>query len=220
MDTDEDTDEEQEDTPLVASDEQARRDARLRHEQTVWSDDPLSNVTLVLLLLLALGGGILTGFYGFDGLARFVSHVRCATPSSSARTAAVPAQAAAATVKPADSPVGHEWLGGAVGGSEGAGHDERWGTAQQQPRNGSLLVLGILSGSRNFEQRDWLRRSTVKVPLLAAPQHGSCVSSGRAWRLWAALYSQGEAQTLGAQRLPRGLERAASEVADSTTSDL
>ena len=162
MDTDEDTDEEQEDTPLVASDGQARREARLRHEPTVWSDDPLSNVTLVLLLLLALGGGILTGFYGLDGLMRLVSHMRCATPSSPARMVAVPARAVAATVKSADSPVGHEWFGGAVGGSEGAGHDERWGTAQQEPRNGTLLVLGILSGSRNFEERDWLRRGFWK----------------------------------------------------------
>ena len=162
MHTDEDTDEEQEDTPLVASDGQARREARLRHEPTVWSDDPLSNVTLVLLLLLALGGGILTGFYGFDGLVRLVSHMRCATPSSPARMAAVPARAVAATVKPADSPVGHEWFGGAVGGSEGAGHDERWGMGQQEPRNGTLLVLGILSGSRNFEERDWLRRGFWK----------------------------------------------------------
>ena len=162
MDTDEDTDEEQEDAPLVASDEQARREARLRHEPTVWSDDPLSNVTLVLLLLLALGGGILTGFYGLDGLMRLVSHMRCATPSSPARMVAVPARAVAATVKSADSPVGHEWFGGAVGGSEGAGHDERWGTAQQEPRNGTLLVLGILSGSRNFEERDWLRRGFWK----------------------------------------------------------
>ena len=82
MDTDEDTDDEHEDAPLVASDEQSRREARLRHEPTVWSDDPLANVTLVLLLLLALGGGILTGFYGFDVLMRLASLVRCATPSS------------------------------------------------------------------------------------------------------------------------------------------
>ena len=51
MDTDEDTDEEQEDAPLVASDEQARREARLRHEPTVWSDNPLSNVPLVRVVL-------------------------------------------------------------------------------------------------------------------------------------------------------------------------
>ena len=33
------------------------------------------------------------------------------------------------------------------------------------------------------------RASTVKVPSLAVPQLGSCASSGRAWRLWAALGS-------------------------------
>ena len=144
MDTDEDTDEEHEDAPLVASDEQSRREARLRHEPTVWSDDPLANVTLVLLLLLALGGGILTGFYGFDVLMRLASLVRCVTPSSPARVAAEPARAVAATIKrpaeSADSPVGHEWYGGAVGGSEGAGHDERWGPAQQEPRHGRNLT--------------------------------------------------------------------------------
>ena len=144
MDTDEDTDEEHEDAPLVASDEQSRREARLRHEPTVWSDDPLANVTLVLLLLLALGGGILTGFYGFDVLMRLASLVRCATPSSPARVAAEPARAVVATLKrpaeSADSPVGHEWYGGAVGGSEGAGHDERWGPAQQEPRHGRNLT--------------------------------------------------------------------------------
>ena len=48
----------------------------------------------------------------------------------------------------------------------------------------------------------------VKAPALAVPQLGSCASSGRAWRLWAARHSQGEAQPLGAQPVPRVLERA------------
>ena len=52
---DEDSEEEQEDAPLTGGDDQARRQARLRHETTMWSDDPLSNVKLVLSLLLALG---------------------------------------------------------------------------------------------------------------------------------------------------------------------
>ena len=63
----------------------------------------------------------------------------------------------------------------------------------------------------------------VKVPLgylviipLAVPQLGSCGSSGRAWRLWAARRSQSEAQPPGVQPLARGLKRAASKVADST----
>ena len=50
----------------------------------------------------------------------------------------------------------------------------------------------------------------------AAPQLGSCASSGRAWRLWAGRLSQEEAGPLGAQPLPRMLERAASIAADFT----
>ena len=51
---------------------------------------------------------------------------------------------------------------------------------------------------------------------LAVPQLGSCSSSGRGLWLWAARYSQIEAQPLGAQPPPRGLKRAASKVADFT----
>ena len=38
-----------------------------------------------------------------------------------------------------------------------------------------------------------LRNGVVKVPPSAVPEMGSCASSGRAWRLWAARHSQGEA---------------------------
>ena len=51
------------------------------------------------------------------------------------------------------------------------------------------------------------------------PQLGSCGSSGRASRLWAARHSQGEASPLGAQPLPRVLERAASQAAYFTAFD-
>ena len=51
-------------------------------------------------------------------------------------------------------------------------------------------------------------------------QLGSCASSGRAWRLWLARPSREEAGPLGAQPLPRVLERAASKAADSTAFDL
>ena len=51
---------------------------------------------------------------------------------------------------------------------------------------------------------------------LAAPRLGSCASSGRAWRLWAARHSDEEADPLGARPRPRVLERAACNVADST----
>ena len=54
---------------------------------------------------------------------------------------------------------------------------------------------------------------------LAAPQLGSCASSERAWRLWAARLSQGEAQPLGAPPLPRVLESAASKAAHFTAFD-
>ena len=59
----------------------------------------------------------------------------------------------------------------------------------------------------------------------ATPQLGSCASSGRAWRLWAARYSQGEAQPLntgsatGHPPLPRLIELVASKVADFTAFD-
>ena len=53
----------------------------------------------------------------------------------------------------------------------------------------------------------------------AAPQLGSCASSGRAWRLRAAPHSQEEADPLGAQPLPRVLERAASIAAHFTAFD-
>ena len=56
----------------------------------------------------------------------------------------------------------------------------------------------------------------VNVPPLAAPELGSCASSGRAWQLWPARYFQEEAGPLGAQPLPRVLERAASKATDFT----
>ena len=51
------------------------------------------------------------------------------------------------------------------------------------------------------------------------PQLGSCASSGRAWRLWAARHSQEEAGPLGAQPPPRVLELAASQAAHFTAFD-
>ena len=63
----------------------------------------------------------------------------------------------------------------------------------------------------------------VEVPpwLAAAPQLGSCASSGRDWRLWAARHSQGTgAGPLGAPPLPRLLELAASKAADGHSAAL
>ena len=59
----------------------------------------------------------------------------------------------------------------------------------------------------------------VKSAVWAVPQLGCCASSGRAWRLWTARHSQGEADPLGAQPLPRVLEPAASKAADSPAFD-
>eukprot|EP00964_Phaeocystis_antarctica_P160914 scaffold132898_cov45-Phaeocystis_antarctica.AAC.1 len=41
----------------------------------------------------------------------------------------------------------------------------------------------------------------------AVAQLGSCTSSGRAWRLWAARHAQGEAWPLGSQQRPRSCSR-------------
>ena len=73
---------------------------------------------------------------------------------------------------------------------------------------------------RMFEHLE--ERRHRQSSLLAVPQLGSRASSGRAWRLWAAPGSQGEAGPgpLGSsQSLPRLLELAASDAADFTTLD-
>jgi len=72
-----------------------------------------------------------------------------------------------------------------------------------------------LEGLQDLLRGLGVQLNTLKVPLLLAP----CASSGRAWRLWAARHSQGEAQPLGAQPPPRGLKRAASKVADFAALD-
>ena len=54
---------------------------------------------------------------------------------------------------------------------------------------------------------------------LAVSKLGSCASSGRAWRLWVARHSQEEPRPLGAQPLPRVLERAASKATGFTAFD-
>ena len=61
--------------------------------------------------------------------------------------------------------------------------------------------------------------SVVKVPPLAVPQLGSCASSERTWRLWAARHSQEVSGPLGAQPRPRVLELAASKAAEVTAFD-
>eukprot|EP00964_Phaeocystis_antarctica_P038137 scaffold21832_cov62-Phaeocystis_antarctica.AAC.4 len=53
----------------------------------------------------------------------------------------------------------------------------------------------------------------------AVPQLGSRASSARAWWLWAARHSQGEAGPLDTQPLPRVLELAASKASSFTAFD-
>ena len=54
---------------------------------------------------------------------------------------------------------------------------------------------------------------------LVPPELGSCASSARVWRLWAARHSQSRGQATGSQPLPQVLELAASKVADFTAFD-
>ena len=56
--------------------------------------------------------------------------------------------------------------------------------------------------------------------LLAVPHLAPCATSGRAWRLWAARHSQGEARPLGAQPSPWVLEPAARGVSGWAPSGL
>ena len=54
---------------------------------------------------------------------------------------------------------GHEWIGGAVGYAERPGNTERRYAAAHPPRNASLLLIGVVSGSKNFDVRNWVRRA-------------------------------------------------------------
>ena len=79
-----------------------------------------------------------------------------------------------------------------------------------------LMVLLRLSPLIPFNALNYVlagQDSMAKVPALAAPQLGSCASSGRAWRPRAARHSRGGPQPLGAQPPSRVLERAASKAA-------
>ena len=54
---------------------------------------------------------------------------------------------------------GHEWMGGAVGRAERAGDTRRRYTSARPPSNATLLLLGVVSGAKNFDVRNWLRRA-------------------------------------------------------------
>ena len=82
-----------------------------------------------------------------------------------------------------------------------------------------LHVHALLPGTTKQALGGRRSLSMVKLPALAAPQLDPSASSGRARRLWAARYTQSEAQPLGTPPPPQGLKRAASKVADSTAFD-
>ena len=54
---------------------------------------------------------------------------------------------------------GHEWVGGATGFAERPGASERAASDSAQPHNATLLLIGVLSGSKNFDPRFWVRRA-------------------------------------------------------------
>ena len=65
--------------------------------------------------------------------------------------------------------------------------------ALETPGEGVIATTATAAPTSKFGVA--LQDSMVKVPTtLAAPQLGSCASSGRAWRLWATRHAQGEAQ--------------------------
>ena len=83
---------------------------------------------------------------------------------------------------------------------------------EEAQAQGAIALANMTLVSHSVAQRG-------QSACLAAPQLGSCASSGRAWWLWAARRSQEEAGPLGAQPLPRVLELAATKAADFTAFD-
>jgi hypothetical protein len=74
---------------------------------------------------------------------------------------------------------------------------------------GDGLAGEALAGEHRTLQEHLIAVPHGQTPPFAVPQLGSRASSGRAWRLWAARHSQGEAGPLSAPPLPRLLELAA-----------
>jgi len=74
---------------------------------------------------------------------------------------------------------------------------------------GDGLAREALAGEHRTLQEHLIAVPHGQTAPFAVPQLGSRASSGRAWRLWAARHSQGEAGPLSAPPLPRLLELAA-----------
>ena len=122
-----------------------------------------------------------------------------------------------------------------VGGGGGGGAPSPWVTLRHLESGGELAVLpksapqgGFMllarqghtpasaSASASAASGRFCAEahSALQSAPLAVPQLGSCASSGRTWRLWAARHAQEEVGPLGAQPLPRLLEPAAFDAAD------
>ena len=174
---DEDGDEDGEGEPLLSSSSDNGAGAPPSRRWCV------SSLLLFLLLPLVFGAGVVAGGAHAQGgdahavlmRARLLWDATTAQaprplapslllPMRSTRTALQPAPLPALGLLPdareeAESAVGHEWAGGEVGGADQLLEHDRWGRHNVPPTNSSLLLLGILSGSRNFAQRDTLRRA-------------------------------------------------------------
>ena len=82
-----------------------------------------------------------------------------AATSSSAAAAAAPQAKDGGALAVDEARQGHEWAGGATGFIERAGAANSYGPKHREPRNATLLLFGVLSGSKNFDCRSWVRRS-------------------------------------------------------------
>ena len=71
--------------------------------------------------------------------------------------------AASASAAIADEPQpGNEWIGGAIGHAERSGNIARRYASARPVQNASLLLIGVVSGSKNFDVRNWVRRAFWK----------------------------------------------------------
>ena len=70
----------------------------------------------------------------------------------------VSGEAAGLPIPSSDAPDGHEWLGGALGFAEAPNATDSYKKARA-PVNATLLLIGVVSGSKNFDVRAWLRRA-------------------------------------------------------------
>ena len=91
--------------------------------------------------------------------------------------------------------------------SKGGGALRGQACAQHLRRTGAV-TMGFFSDMTNAvtnfgdELDRFIVRQHGQSAVLAVPEVGSCTSSGRVWRLWAARHSQGEARPPGAQPMP------------------